>query len=68
MPQSHYKPPRRRLRTSQIVCLVLLWIFLVYWLLVSVPRVDAMLLITIVMSGCLVGIPIYREIKARMHE
>nr|WP_078735753.1 hypothetical protein [Porphyromonas cangingivalis] len=60
--------PRRRLSTSQIVCIVLLWFFLIYILLTNSPRIDGPLIVIILMSGAFVGIPVYKELKRRKEE
>ncbi|NDV83692.1 hypothetical protein D0T87_17120 [Bacteroides sp. 51] len=56
---------KRPLSKSQIVCIVLLWVALCYIVLVSSPRIDGPVIVTILMSGAFVFIPIYKSLKKR---
>lgn len=51
--------------TLQMACLLALWGFLVYIVLLTNRRIDGFLVYTIIMSAVLVGLPIYRELKRR---
>ncbi|MCD7901728.1 MAG: hypothetical protein LUH22_18300 [Bacteroides sp.] len=54
---------KRPLSRSQIICIVLLWAALVYVVLVSVSRIDGPVIVTILMSGAFVFIPVYKSLK-----
>lgn len=53
----------RRLNRIQSVLLVLFWAVLCYMVLVSVQRIDGPLILTLVISGALVFIPIYKSMR-----
>ena len=57
------KPLKKKLTPLQIVCCVLLWAALCYWILTSVERVDGPVIFSIVLSAIYVFIPIYCSIK-----
>jgi len=54
---------KRPLSRTQIVCIVLLWLALCYIVLTSVPRIDGPVIVTILMSGAFVFIPVYKSLK-----
>lgn len=56
---------KRPLSNSQIVCVVLLWVALCYIVLVSVKSIDGPVIVTILMSGAFVFIPVYKSLKQR---
>ncbi|NDV56611.1 hypothetical protein [Bacteroides sp. 519] len=56
---------KRPLSNSQIVCVVLLWMALCYIVLTGVERIDGPVIVTILMSGAFVFIPVYKSIKQR---
>ena len=56
---------RRPLNTTQSVILSLLWIAICYLILVGSERIDGPLILTIVISGALVFIPIIKSVKNR---
>ena len=45
----------------RFACIVLLWLCLCWLLLTRVPRVDGMTLFTIVASGIIVFVPLYKK-------
>lgn len=68
-----YRPPRRgrdrrRLSTVQIACFIILWFFLVYIILTSAQTITGTLVLSIIISGVIVAIPILRELKKRRTE
>ncbi|WP_203558170.1 hypothetical protein [Bacteroides sp. 214] len=56
---------KRSLSKTQIVCLVLLWGALCYIVLISAERIDGPIIVTILMSGAFVFIPIYKSLKKK---
>lgn len=54
---------KKKLTRSQSLFFAILWIALVVILIKSTPKVDGMLIVTIILSGVLVGIPIYQSFK-----
>lgn len=54
---------RRRLNRTQSVLLVLFWVVLCYMVLVGAPRIDGPLILSLVISGALVFIPIYKSLR-----
>ena len=56
---------RRPLNTTQSVILSLLWVAICYLILVGSERIDGPLILTIVISGALVFIPIKKSVKNR---
>ena len=62
IPPNPYNPmPRRKISTTQAVCIILLWFLLVYMLLRYSPTVDFMTVFTIVASGIIVFVPLYKN-------
>lgn len=53
----------RRLNRPQAVILVLFWVALCYMVLVGASRIDGPLILSLVISGALVFIPIYKSMK-----
>ena len=53
----------RRLNRPQAVILVLFWVALCYMVLVGANRIDGPLILSLVISGALVFIPIYKSMK-----
>ena len=56
---------RRPLNTTQSVILTLLWVAICYLILVGAEQIDGPLILTIVISGALVFIPIIKSVKSR---
>ncbi len=56
---------RRPLTTAQSVVLALLWVAICYLILVESNRIDGPLIVTILISGALVFVPIIKSIKDR---
>ncbi len=56
---------RRPLTTAQSVVLALLWVAICYLILVGSNRIDGPLIVTILISGALVFVPIIKSIKDR---
>ena len=56
---------RRPLNTTQSVVLTLLWVAICYLILVGSEQIDGPLILTIVISGALVFIPIIKSVKNR---
>ena len=54
---------RKPLTTVQSIVLTLLWVTMCYLILVGSERIDGPLVLTIVISGALVFIPIIKSIK-----
>ena len=56
---------RKPMSSSQIICISLLWVILCYVLLTRVEKIDAMTIITILMSGAIIFIPIYKNVRRK---
>ena len=56
---------RRPLSTTQSVVLALLWVAICYLILVGSERIDGPLILTLVISGALVFIPIIKSVKKK---
>lgn len=56
---------RRKLTNSQIVCITLLWGLLCYFLLAYSPKIDFMVVFSIVSSAIIVFVTVYKNIKNR---
>ncbi len=56
---------RRPLNTTQSVVLTLLWVAVCYLILVGSERIDGPLILTLLISGALVFVPIIRSFKNR---
>ncbi len=56
---------KRPLSTSQIVCISLLWFALCYIVLVSVERIDGPVIVSLIMSGLFVFIPVYKSVRKK---
>ncbi len=54
---------RRPLSTRQAVILTLLWVSICYIILVGSERIDGPLILTVVISGALVFIPLIKSLK-----
>ena len=54
---------KRPLNTTQSVVLTLLWIVVCYLILVGSERIDGPLILTLIISGALVFIPIIKSVK-----
>ena len=54
---------RKRLSRSQSVCFVLLWVALCFIVLTSGAKIDGPLVVSLVLSAVLVGIPVWRSWK-----
>lgn len=53
--------PRRKISNTQAVCILLLWFLLVYMLLRYSPTVDFMTVFTVIASGIIVFVPLYKN-------
>ena len=56
---------RRPLSTTQSIILSLLWVAVCYLILVGSERIDGPLILTLVISGALVFIPIIKSVKKK---
>ncbi|MDR0895904.1 MAG: hypothetical protein LBN06_11500 [Prevotellaceae bacterium] len=56
---------KRPLSRTQSVFIVLLWLALCYIVLVSVPRIDGPVIMTLLISAALVFIPVLKSLKQR---
>ncbi|MDR3118572.1 MAG: hypothetical protein LBU44_04030 [Mediterranea sp.] len=56
---------KRPLSKSQIICIALLWVALCYIVLTTAKRIDGPIIVTILMSGAFVFIPVYKSLKKR---
>ena len=56
---------RRALNKTQSVILTLLWVAICYLILVGSKRIDGPLILTLLISGALVFIPIIKSVKNR---
>ncbi len=54
---------KRPLSKSQIVCIVLLWMALCYYILMHVERIDGPIILMLVISAAFVFIPVYKSLK-----
>ena len=54
---------RRPLTTAQSVVLTLLWVAICYLILIGNEQIDGPLILTLVISGALVFIPIIKSVK-----
>ncbi len=54
---------RRRLNRPQALLLILFWAALCYLVLVSATHIDGPLILTLLISGALVFIPIYKSLR-----
>lgn len=54
---------RKPLSKSQAICLFLLWIVLCFIVLVSVKQIDGPLILSILVSGALVWIPLQKVFR-----
>ena len=54
---------RRPLSTRQAVILTLLWVSICYIILVGAERIDGPLILTVVISGALVFIPLIKSLR-----
>lgn len=54
---------KRPLSKSQCVLVSVLWCALCIFVLTHAVRIDGMLIVSILMSGIIVAIPVYRSLK-----
>lgn len=54
---------KKPLTTTQSIVLTLLWVAICYLILVGSERIDGPLILTLVISGALVFIPIIKSVK-----
>ncbi|MBQ3609493.1 MAG: hypothetical protein IJA03_05570 [Bacteroidaceae bacterium] len=59
---------KRPLNKTQSVILTLLWVAICYLILVGSERIDGPLILTLVISGALVFIPIFKSVKKRKRQ
>lgn len=56
---------RKPLSGLQITCLILLWVVLCYYVLMHIERIDGPIILSVIISGLLVFIPLYKSLKKR---
>ena len=56
---------RKPLSMSQIVCIIALWVILAYFVIMGAERIDGPVILTLLMSGVLVFIPVIKSLKKR---
>ncbi|WP_321481004.1 hypothetical protein [uncultured Bacteroides sp.] len=56
---------KKPLSKSQIICVILLWMALCYIVLVNVERIDGPTILTLLISGAFVFIPVYKSLKKK---
>ena len=56
---------KKRLSSSQSICIILLWLALCYIVLTSAQRIDGPTIVTLLMSAALVFIPVIKAWKQR---
>ncbi|MDY2641159.1 MAG: hypothetical protein SOW01_02055 [Mediterranea sp.] len=56
---------KKRLSSSQSICIILLWLALCYIVLTSAQRIDGPTVVTLLMSAALVFIPVIKAWKQR---
>ena len=56
---------KKPLSKSQIVCIVLLWAALCYIVLVNAERIDGPVILTLLISGALVFIPVIKSLRKK---
>ena len=60
-----YYNMKKPLSNAQIVLLTLLWVSICFIILTGTPRIDGPLILTIILSGALVFIPIIQSIRKK---
>ena len=56
---------KKRLSSSQSICIILLWLALCYIVLTSAQRIDGPTVVTLLMSAALVFIPVIKAWKQK---
>ena len=56
---------KKRLSSSQSICIILLWLALCYIVLTSSQRIEGPTVVTLLMSAALVFIPVIKAWKQR---
>lgn len=56
---------KKRLSSSQSICIILLWLALCYIVLTSAQRIDGPTVVTLLISAALVFIPVIKAWKQR---
>ncbi|MGN0037252.1 MAG: hypothetical protein ACI36X_08600 [Bacteroidaceae bacterium] len=56
---------KKPLSRPQIVCLLLLWIVLCFLVLTTSPRLDGPVILSLLISGALVFIPLYKMLRKK---
>ena len=56
---------KKPLSKSQIICIVLLWAALCYIVLVNAERIDGPVILTLLISGALVFIPVIKSLRKK---
>ncbi len=54
---------KKPLSKSQIICIILLWMALCYYILVNAEHIDGPTIATLGISGAFVFIPVFRSLK-----
>lgn len=56
---------KKKLSTSQSICIILLWLALCYIVVTSAERIDGPTVVTLLMSAALVFIPVIKAWKRK---
>ena len=56
---------KKKLSSSQSICIILLWLALCYIVLTSTERMDGPMVVTLLMSAALVFIPVVKAWRQR---
>ena len=56
---------KKPLSRPQIACLLILWIVLCFLVLTSSPRLDGPVILSLLISGALVFIPLYKMLRRK---
>nr|WP_083867201.1 hypothetical protein [Phocaeicola abscessus] len=54
---------RRKLTLTQIILIALVWAICCFIVLISVPKIDGPLLLTVLISAAMVFVPLYQYLK-----
>ncbi len=59
---------RKKLSSSQIVCIVLLWLLMCAYITTHVKKIDGPLIVTLLLSGAFVFMPIYKQMRGKKNQ
>ncbi|MBQ8607199.1 MAG: hypothetical protein IJ417_03300 [Bacteroidaceae bacterium] len=59
---------RRPITRTQAICLLLFWVLLCFFVLTSAVRIDGPLILSVLISGALVFIPLYKALRSDKRE